>query len=105
MKIIDERDKTHGNYQTQSGLAQKIKRTLRQTPNWDKLNEPQAEAIEAIAVKLARILCGDINHKDHWVDIQGYAFLGGDYSPMIPGMPKAPDFTAEPFPSIISKSA
>lgn len=105
MQVIREREKTHGNYQTQSGLAQKFKKTLRSSPNWDKLNEPQTEALEAIAVKLARILAGDVNHKDHWIDIQGYAFLGGDFSPIVPGMPKAPDFTAEPFPAIINKSA
>jgi len=105
MQIIKEREKTHGSYQTQSGLAQKFKKTFRSSPNWDKLNEPQTEALEAIAVKLARILAGDANFKDHWADIQGYAFLGGDFSPMIPGMPKVPDFTTEPFPTIITKQA
>jgi hypothetical protein len=105
MQIIKEREKTHGNYQTQSALSQKFKKAFRGSPNWEKLTEPQTEALEAIAVKLARILAGDVNCKDHWLDIQGYAFLGGDYSPMIPTMPKANDFTADPFPAIITKSA
>lgn len=104
MQVIKEREKTHGNYQTQSSLAQKLKKAFRGSPNWSKLNEPQAEALEAIAVKLARILAGDANCKDHWLDIQGYAFLASDYSPMIPGT-AIPDFTAESFPSIVTKSA
>jgi Domain of unknown function (DUF6378) len=95
MQLVKDREKTHGNYQTQSALAQKFKKAFRSTPNWEKLNEQQAEALEAMAVKLARILAGDANYKDHWMDLQGYAFLGSDYSPMIPGMPKPIDFTSK----------
>jgi hypothetical protein len=109
MHIIKEREKTHGNYQTQSALAQKFKKVFRQSPNWGNLNEPQTEALEAIAVKLARLLAGDVNYKDHWIDIQGYAFLAADFSPLIPGLPKVPDFTTEEplesFPSIALRQA
>jgi len=33
-------------------------------------------------MKIARILSGDHNYRDHWDDIEGYAELGGDNSGM-----------------------
>jgi len=41
----------------------------------------QGEAIHMICVKLARIVCGDPNHADHWDDIAGYARLGKGEAP------------------------
>lgn len=39
------------------------------------LTDVQRESIDLIATKLARICCGDPNHRDHWDDIAGYATL------------------------------
>jgi hypothetical protein len=50
--------------------------------NWDVLKDTQREALELIAMKIARILSGDHNYRDHWDDIEGYAELGGDNSGM-----------------------
>jgi len=36
----------------------------------------QREALDQIAAKIARILCGDANYADHWHDIASYAQLG-----------------------------
>ena len=38
----------------------------------------QAEAIDMIFSKLARILNGDPNYADNWIDIAGYATLVAD---------------------------
>lgn len=81
-EILDEREKTHGSYANHASMTQKIMR-LWQTPgfNWHKLNDMQSEALHMIAHKVARILCGDPNHEDHWRDISGYAQLVADGLP------------------------
>ena len=75
MDIIQEREKTHGNYKVQSGWSQTLKDMLRATPNWHYLNDGQKEALELIATKLARLTHGDPNFPDHPQDIGGYAKL------------------------------
>ena len=75
MDIIQEREKTHGNYKVQSGWSQTLKDMLRATPNWHYLNDGQKEALELIATKLARLTHGDPNYPDHPKDISGYAKL------------------------------
>ena len=77
-KILAERAKTHGDFMTVADFAQQFKDTMRDAPNWatdDTMNQDQYEALEMIASKLARILCGNQNEPDHWRDIAGYAML------------------------------
>lgn len=78
--ILDERAKTHGEFKHSAGISQALKGVARSEINW-KGNVPsdaQMEAIEMIFHKIARILSGDPNHKDHWLDIAGYAQLAAD---------------------------
>lgn len=77
--IIAERDTTHGNYAAQSAVSQAIKKAMAGGKNWSSMLPPQREALELIAVKLARIVSGDPYHLDHWLDICGYAKLGSDH--------------------------
>jgi hypothetical protein len=42
------------------------------------LDNDQIEALEMIFSKLARILNGDPNYADSWIDIAGYATLVAD---------------------------
>ena len=42
------------------------------------LDPDQREALEMIAHKIARIVNGDPNYADSWVDIAGYATLVAD---------------------------
>jgi hypothetical protein len=44
-------------------------------PSWHMMNASQREACEMIAHKLGRIVNGDPNYADSWVDIAGYAQL------------------------------
>jgi hypothetical protein len=48
---------------------------MRQSSGWDHLGNEHAEALEMIAMKIARILSGNPNFSDHWEDIEGYARL------------------------------
>lgn len=79
-EILDERQSTYGDFETCAKRAQEMKRYFRKES--DNLTHRQREALEMIAVKIARILNGGQNHQDNWQDIAGYALLGGEiYTP------------------------
>jgi len=73
-KILEERQKTHGDFKDQANLAQKLKSTF-VFHSRTELNNCQQEAIDMILHKLARIGSGNPNEPDHWRDIAGYATL------------------------------
>jgi hypothetical protein len=78
MNILHEREKSHGSWKAVSSLAAEWKARWR---NERTLPPAQAEALDMIITKMARIICGDASHKDHWVDIAGYALLGAGQLP------------------------
>jgi hypothetical protein len=61
-----------------SVVIQRLKTEMRESRNWDSLDDDQREALEMIAVKIGRILYGDPRHIDSWHDIAGYAKLVED---------------------------
>lgn len=73
--ILNEREKTHGDYSKVSETAIKLEDILNYACT---LNNAPAKklALKMICLKLARIVCGDPNFADHWDDIAGYAMLG-----------------------------
>jgi len=73
--ILNEREKTHGDFGEVSEIAQSIKQLARTAPSWDMMTSCQQEAVDMIAGKMARIVCGNPYEEDHWVDISGYADL------------------------------
>lgn len=73
--ILDERQKTHGDFYRVAGTAQELKDVLRRGKNWKVLDDTQRETLEMIASKMGRILSGDPHEVDHWRDIAGYAAL------------------------------
>jgi hypothetical protein len=74
--LLAAREHTHGNFEATALIAQRFKDVARNTPNWGaKLTDVQREALEGVFTKVARILSGDPNHKDHWSDIAGGAHL------------------------------
>lgn len=79
-QILTEREKTHGSFADVAAISQQLKAAMSVSKNWLALNHAQREALEYAATKIARILSGDRNYRDHWEDIAGYATLGGDYS-------------------------
>jgi len=79
-KILSEREKTHGNFSDVAAMGQQLKAVMSMSKNWLALNHAQREALEYVAMKIARILSGDRNYRDHWEDIAGYAILGADCS-------------------------
>jgi hypothetical protein len=70
--ILNEREQTHGQFREVAGYAQAMKQLMRSSRNWDRLDVSQAQSLEVIADKVARILCGDPSFADHWQDGAGY---------------------------------
>ncbi len=75
MTILDERQKTHGDYYRVAATAQELKDVLRRGKNWKTLDDTERETLEMIATKIGRILAGNPHEIDHWRDIAGYAQL------------------------------
>lgn len=73
--VLKEREKTHGNFCHHAQTAQRLKAVMHASRNWSSLSNADREALEMIQHKVARILSGDPNHADHWIDITGYATL------------------------------
>ena len=73
--ILDEREKTHGDYYRTAGIAQGLKDVMRRSQNWRILPDTQKEALEMVATKIARMLSGDHLYLDNVVDIIGYMTL------------------------------
>lgn len=75
--LVVARETTHGSFADSALVAQGIKAWLRSGPRWAEMSSEQREAAEMIATKLARIVCGNPDHPDHWDDIAGYADRAG----------------------------
>lgn len=76
--ILNERGKTHGNFDDNARLAQKLKSVFRSEVRYERLTPVQHEAIDMILHKISRIGAGNSSFKDHWDDIAGYAKLVSD---------------------------
>lgn len=79
---LKERESQYGDYTVQAEWAQDAKLSCRQTPNWCALSGAQRESIDMIVTKLSRILHGDYNHQDSWLDLAGYSHLGAGWKPV-----------------------
>lgn len=77
-ETLKDRNSQYGDYWATAGIAQNIKAVFRSARNWDNITLVQAESIEMIATKLARILNGGFNQADSFHDIAGYAKLAED---------------------------
>lgn len=81
--LLEERQKTHGNFDENARISQSLK------VHWNakrnniygvpmQLCDVHLEALDMIALKISRILSGQASVKDHWDDIAGYAKLGAE---------------------------
>jgi hypothetical protein len=77
-EVLTERGNRYGKFDSHASITQSLKDDMRAAPNWLKLADDQREALEMIAHKIGRILNGDPNYDDSWVDIAGYAKLVAD---------------------------
>ena len=70
--LLNDRQKTHGDYYDTASTAQALKDEMRRGKNWKILDDMQRETLEMIATKIGRILSGDPHEVDHWKDGAGY---------------------------------
>ena len=77
-QILAERGKRYGSFDGNAHISQSLKHQMAAQDNWVMLQDDQREALEMIAHKIARILNGDPDYVDNWVDIAGYAKLVSD---------------------------
>lgn len=78
---LAERGSRYGLFKDHAAAAQELKTVMRDRMGelkWDGLDDDQREALEMIAHKIARIINGDPNYSDSWLDIAGYAKLVSD---------------------------
>ena len=73
--ILAERGSRYGRFDAHALVTQRLKQALTSGTNWDFLEPDAKEALEMIVHKMGRILSGDPDYDDSWVDICGYSRL------------------------------
>jgi hypothetical protein len=79
-KTLAERGTRYGTFAGHAEVSQAIKRVMANelAKRNKQIADDQWEALEMIAHKIARIINGDADYSDSWVDIAGYAKLVAD---------------------------
>ncbi len=75
---LTERGIRYGSFEGHARITQALKLAMIESPKWLELADDQMEALQMIAHKIGRILNGDPDYDDSWVDIAGYAKLVAD---------------------------
>ena len=77
-EVLAKRQGTHGNFLQNADCSQALKEII--DGHGDELLPPIArEALHNICQKISRIVTGNWQHTDSWVDIAGYATLVAKY--------------------------
>ena len=74
-EILAERGKRYGDFMTHAEITQELKEVMRNNPGWEYLKSDMQEALDMVAHKIGRIINGDPEYLDSWVDIVGYVQL------------------------------
>lgn len=75
---LAQRGDRYGKFTGHARITQELKRVIVESKNWKILTADQKESLEMICHKMGRILNGDPNYDDSWIDIAGYAKLVAD---------------------------
>ena len=75
--VLEERGKRYGKFEDHAVISQQFKAVLGAHSD-NNLAPDQREALSMICHKIARIINGDPDYVDSWVDIAGYAQLVAD---------------------------
>jgi hypothetical protein len=77
-QTLTERGKRYGKFVGHAKVTQDLKSVMHTNAGWTRLADDQKEALEMVAHKIGRILNGDPDYDDSWVDIAGYTKLVAD---------------------------
>lgn len=75
---LTERGKRYGKFKDHANITQQLKTVMFGFNPSLQIESDQREALEMIAHKIGRIINGDPDYADSWVDIAGYAKLVAD---------------------------
>lgn len=76
-EMLAGREARYGSFEGHAEISQTLKHTIWTfaAKRGKHIKTDQAEALDMIAHKIARILNGDPNYADNWIDLAGYATL------------------------------
>lgn len=77
-EVLEERGSRYGKFTEHARITQSIKHAMIDSPNWATLPDDTRETLEMIAHKIGRVLNGDPEYADNFIDIAGYAKLVAD---------------------------
>lgn len=73
--VLEDRGSRYGRFPEHADITQGIKRIMSAGAAWGRMSNAQKEALEMVAHKIGRIVNGDPDYVDSWVDIIGYMQL------------------------------
>jgi hypothetical protein len=73
--VLKERGQRYGAFFDHAIIAQSLQDAMRAAPGWLRLAPDQKECFCMLSHKIARVLNGDPNYLDSWVDCAGYIQL------------------------------
>lgn len=74
-EVLAERGSRYGSFKDHAHISQGLQTVLWDSPNWDNMPDDSRQALVVICDKIARMLNGDANYDDNWIDIIGYSTL------------------------------
>ena len=74
-EVLNQRQTAYGSFTKNAEVSQMIKYFMMQGTNYKQMPTVHREALEMIVHKIARIVNGDPNYIDNWIDICGYSQL------------------------------
>lgn len=74
-EVLNQRQTTYGSFTKNAEISQMLKYFMAQGTNYKQMPMAHREALEMIVHKIARIVNGDPNYIDNWIDICGYSQL------------------------------
>ena len=77
-QTLAERGNRYGKFTGHAKITQDLKSVMHKHAGWERLADDQKESLEMVMHKIGRILNGDPNYDDSWVDIAGYTKLVAD---------------------------
>ena len=73
--VLSERGSRYGSLMSNATISQNLKEILHNSTNWEAMPPDMKEALHMIVHKISRIVEGDFEYDDSWIDISGYSTL------------------------------
>ena len=73
--VLQERGSRYGEFIYNATVSQELKEILHKSSNWETMPPDMKEALHMIVHKISRLVEGDFNYDDSWIDISGYSTL------------------------------